>query len=73
VQHQSDTETWDLALWTNTSEPLYNHELGDCQDTTSIPSIAFQHLATLEVAQNEAVNKNKMGKTLQYSNQLPSI
>lgn len=63
VQYQSDTETWDLVLWANTSEPLYNHELGGGQDTTSIPSTVSQHLAKLEVAQKEAVNKNKIDIT----------
>jgi hypothetical protein len=70
MQHQSDTKTWDLALWANTSEPAYNHELGDGQDITSILSTVSQHQATLEVAQMEAVNRNKMDITLQYSNQL---
>jgi hypothetical protein len=67
VQHQSDTETWDLALWANTFEPVYNHELGDGQDTTSIPSTVSQRLATLEAAQKEAVYKNKMDIPLQYN------
>jgi hypothetical protein len=70
VQHRSDREIWDLALWANTSEPVYNHELGDGQGIVSTPSAASQHLATLEVAQKEAVNKSKSGITLQYNDQL---
>jgi hypothetical protein len=71
VPYQSDKETWDLALWANTSEPVYNHELGDGQGTVSIPLTASRHLATPEVAQKGAENKNKIGITLQYTDQLP--
>lgn len=49
----------------NIFEPVYNHELGG-QGKVSIPSVASQHPATLEVAQKEAENKNKIGITLQY-------
>jgi hypothetical protein len=72
-QYQNDKETWDLVLWANTFEPVYNHELGDVQGTISIPSIASQHLATLEVAQKEAENKNTIGLALQYTHQLLSF
>jgi hypothetical protein len=73
VQYQSDKETRDLVLWANTFEPVYNHELGDGQGTVGIPSIASQHLATLEVVQKEAENKNTIGVTLQYTDQLLSF
>jgi hypothetical protein len=54
-----------LAPLANIFEPVYNHELGG-QGKVSIPSAASQHPATLEVAQKEAENKNKIGITLQY-------
>jgi hypothetical protein len=56
-----------LAPLANIFEPVYNHELGDGQGTVSIPSVASQHLATLEVAQKEAENKNRIVITLQYN------
>jgi hypothetical protein len=73
VPCQSDKETWDLALLANIFGPVYNHELGDGQGTVNIPSIASQHLATLEVAQKEAENKNIMGITLEYINHSPGL
>jgi hypothetical protein len=60
VQNQSDKEMQDLALWANTSELVYSHELGDALGKASILPTASQHLAILEVVQKEAVNKNKI-------------